>query len=185
MLSHKKTRASDPSYPYSYMSWKHTVADNNVPGSFHPTIRQSYMVRSEVLSALGLLLIELCFGETLAEMHALEGGDPNEASTETTTAHRLSISVYNETGTSHGDAVRRCFYQPFDVRHVSFDDKDVLQKVLDDILTPLGDDLANVEGKSRIGSDRRCQLVSWASASFLSDPLSTIAMNCYWALVPQ
>ena len=146
----KNNRASDPDYTYPYMSWKLCRTDKTVLRSFDSCFRGTYVVRSEVLFALGLTLIELCFGKTLADMRVPEDGDPKEATTEMKTAHRLCKSVYSEMGTSYGDAVRRCLYQPFDVRDLSLDNEELQQKVFDDIVTPLNDDWLDFNGRSRI-----------------------------------
>ena len=146
----KNNRASDSDYACPYMSWKLCMTDNNVLRSFESCFRGPYLVRSEVLFALGLTLIELCFGKTIADMHIPEDGDREEATTEMKTAHRLCTSVYSEMGTSYGDAVWRCLYQPFDVRDLSFDNEELQQKVFDDIVTPLNDDWLNFNGRSRI-----------------------------------
>lgn len=135
----KDSRANDPSYSYPYLSWRPCMTDSNVPSTF-----DSYEIRSEALFALGLTLIELCFGNTLSEMRIPEDGDPNEATTEGKTAKRLCSSVYSEMGTSYGDAVWRCLRQPFDV------DVWDMSLVFDEIVTPLSDDLTNFTGGSRI-----------------------------------
>lgn len=109
------------------------------------------MVRSQVLFALGLTLIELCFGRTLAKMRKPEDiVETDETRTKIRAAHRLLNSVYSEMGTSYGDVVRRCLYQPFDMRDMSLDNEDLQQKVFDDIVTPLIEDLNNFSGQSRI-----------------------------------
>lgn len=146
----KSSQERDASYSYPYLSWKHCTTNSGIPGSFDSPFRGSYVIRSEVLYALGLTLIELCFGKTLKEMHVTEDGEANEATMEMKTAHRLCNSVYSEMGTSYGDAVRRCLYQPFDVRDMSLDNEELLQRVYNDIVTPLSDDLANFNGGSRI-----------------------------------
>lgn len=146
----KSNDASHPSYPYPYLTWKLCMTDSNISGSFDSLFCGTFMIRSEVLYALGLTLIELCFGKTLTEMHVPEDGDPNESTTEMKTAHRLCSSVYSEMGTRYGDAVWRCLYQPFDVRDMSLDNEQLQQKVFDDIVTPLSDDLTNFNGRSRI-----------------------------------
>ena len=74
----------------------------------------------------------------------------NGITTHISTAFRLCNSVYYEMGTLYGDAVRRCLYQPFDVRDMSPDNEEFQQKVLDDIVTPLNDDLLNFNGALRI-----------------------------------
>ena len=146
----KNSQASSPSYSYPYMCWKRCMTADIVPDSLDSLFRRSHVIRNEVLFALGLTLIELCFGNTIAEMHDPDDGDPNEADTEMRLAHRLCNSVYSEMGTSYGDVVRRCLYQPFDVRDMSLDNEELQQRVFDDIVTPLNDDLLNFNGKSRI-----------------------------------
>ena len=131
------------SYSYPYLSWKHCINDVDTPGSFNTVSHETYAVRSKVLFALGITLIELCFGKRIVDMCVPEDEGQNEA------IYRLCGSVYSEMGSSYGDAVRRCLYQPFDVREISFDNEEVQQKVFDDIVTPLSDDLNIFLGKSR------------------------------------
>ena len=138
----KNNQPTQSSYSYPYLSWKRCMTDVNTPGSFDTVSRETFAVRSKVLIALGITLIELCFGKRIADMYVLEE-NPNEA------IYRLCGSVYNEMGSSYGDAVRRCLYQPFDVREISFDNQEVQQKVFDDIVTPLSDNLNIFLGKSR------------------------------------
>ena len=146
----KNNQADNPSYLYPYMSWKRCMSADNVSVSLDSLFCRNYAIRSEVLFALGLTPIELCFGNTIAEMYDPEDGDPNEVDIEMRIAHRLCNSVYSEMGTSYGDVVRRCLYQPFDVRDMSLDNEELQQRVFDDIITPLNDDLLNFNGKARI-----------------------------------
>ena len=152
ILFHEKTnQASDPQYSYPYISWKLCRTDDNVADYMHDSSPNHYHAfRSETLFALGLILVELCFGSRLADLHMEEDGDSCETTTHISTAFRLCNSVYYEMGTFYGDAVRRCLYQPFDVRDMSPDNEDFQQKVLDDIVTPLNDDLLNFTGALRI-----------------------------------
>ena len=146
----KNNQANSPSYSYPYMSWKRCMTADNVSVSLDSLFRRNYAIPSEVLFALGVTLIELCFGNTIADMHDPEDGDPNEAGTEMRIALRLCNCVYSEMGTSYGDVVRRCLYQPFDFRDMSLDNEELQQRVFDDIVTPLNDDLINFNGKARI-----------------------------------
>ena len=152
ILFHEKTnQASDPQYSYPYISWKLCRTDENVADHMHDTSPNDYHAfRSETLFALGLTLVELCFGSRLADLHIAEDGDPSGMTTHISTAFRLCNAVYYEMGTLYGDAVRRCLYQPFDVRDMSPDNEEFQQKVLDDIVTPLNDDLLNFNGALRI-----------------------------------
>lgn len=136
----KSNQKSHLSYLYPYLSWKRCITDlNAVP--FDPLFSRSFGIRSEVLFALGLTLIELCFGKTLADLRVPEDGDANEAASTMRMAERLCNSVYYAMGTSYGDAVRRCLYQPFDVRQMNFDNEELQEKVFEGIVTPLSDDL--------------------------------------------
>lgn len=146
----KNKQASDNDYWHPYVFWKLCVADKSTPDSSETSGPRKYMIRSEVLYALGLTLIELCFGKALADMHIPEDGDPNEATTKMTTAYRLCGSVFNEMGEFYDNAVRRCLHQPFDVRDMSLDNEELQQLVFDGIVTPLNDDFLNFNGKSRI-----------------------------------
>ena len=136
----KSNQTSHLSYLYPYLSWKRCITDlDAVP--FDPLFSRSFGIRSEVLFALGLTLIELCFGKTLADLRAPEDGVASEAASTMKMAERLCNSVYYAMGTSYGDAVRRCLYQPFDVRQMNFDNEELQQKVFEGIVTPLSDDL--------------------------------------------
>ena len=103
-------------------------------------------IRNDVLLALGLALVELCFGRTLGDMWKPNDGDINHTMTRVNTATRLHGSVYREMGIPYGEAVRRCLFQPFDVRELSLDIEEVQQKVLDDIVSPLVIELDNFNG---------------------------------------
>ena len=146
----KDNQASGPSYTDPYISWKLCTRNSDASGSFDTSSLRNRVVRIEVLYALGLTLIELCFGKSLAEMRLPVDGDPNGTMTDLATAYRLSDSVYYEMGVSYGDAVRRCLRQPFDVRDMSLDNEELQEKVFDEIVTPLDNDLLNFNGGSRI-----------------------------------
>ena len=137
----KSNETSHLSYLYPYLSWKRCMTDINNPVPFDSSFCRSFGIRSEVLFALGLTLIELCFGKTLADLREPEDGDPNEAASTMRMADRLCSLVYYAMGPSYGDAVRRCLYQPFDVRQMDFDNEELQQKVFEGVVTPLSDDL--------------------------------------------
>jgi len=147
-----QNEGAEADYLSPYITWKvHeetpiTATPTNVVAS-----RMAHLIRSEVLFALGLTLIELCFGQTLADMQVPEDVHPsNEASTNFETGHRLLDYVYDESGTRYGDVVRRCLSCPFDVRDASLDNDDFQALVFEHIVTPLTDDLKDFEGNMRI-----------------------------------
>ena len=146
----RNNHASDPCYTYPYISWKLCKGNDEISKSFDTSSPRNRIVRIEVLYALGLTLIELCFGKTLAKMQIPEDGDSNGPMTELATAYRLADAVYYEMGVSYGDAVRRCVRQPFDMRDMSLDNEELQEKVFDEIVRPLNDDLLNFNGGSRI-----------------------------------
>ena len=115
-----------------------------------PRVVSNHMVRNEILLALGLTLVELCFGRTLTDMRRPEDINGEETATRLATATRLHSRVYDEMGIPYGDVVRRCLFQLFDVRELSLDIEEVQQKVFDDVVTPLVDDLNNFNGTLRI-----------------------------------
>ena len=137
----RSNQTSHLSYLYPYLSSKRCMTDINNPVPCDSSFYLSFGIRSEVLFALGLTLIELCFGKTLADLREPEDGDPSEAASTMRMAERLGKLVYYAMGTSYGDAVRRCLYQPFDVRQMDFDNEELQQKVFEGIVSPLSDDL--------------------------------------------
>ena len=144
---HKNGQGSEYSYPY--LSWQR-CCNTDMLCSLDNLCISNHMIRSDVLLALGLTLLELCFGRTLADMRKPEDVDLNETATRLRTATRLHSRVYNEMGIPYGDVVRRCLYGIFDVQELNLDIEEVQQKVLDDVVTPLVDDLNNFNGDYRV-----------------------------------
>ena len=137
----KSNRASHRRYLYPYLSWKRCMTDISNPVPCDSSFDRPFGIRSEVLFALGLTLIELCFGKRLTDLRESGDEDPNEVVSTMRMAERLGKDVYYAMGTSYGDAVRRCLYQPFDVRQMDFDNEELQQKVFDGVVIPLRDDL--------------------------------------------
>ena len=99
------------------------LASDLIPSTAALSIGNSLKI--EVLFALGLILIELCFGKTLQLMKVPEDEDGSEDATNPKTAFRLLSLVYDEMGNVYGDVVRRCLLQPFDVRNMSLAHEEV------------------------------------------------------------
>lgn len=137
-------------YSQPYLSWQRCCnMDVSCPMKSLRVV-SNHMIRNEILLALGLTLVELCFGRTLIDMRRPEDINVDETATRLATATRLHSSVYDEMGIPYGDVVRRCLFQLFDVRELSLDIEEVQQKVFDDVVTPLVDDLNNFNGVLRI-----------------------------------
>jgi hypothetical protein len=99
-------------------------------------------IRNPTLFALGVLLIELCFGKPISEFqgsHESNGGF-NLNST-WITADRLVEDVYLEGGGRYGDAVRHCIRCDFDRQETSLEDERFQEAVYDGVIGLLEDDL--------------------------------------------
>lgn len=144
---YKDGQVSEHTYPY--LAWQ-SCCNTDVASPFELLSISNYMIRSDILLALGLTLVELCWGRTLANMGKPEDVDTNEIASRLKTAIRFSPRVYDEMGILYGDVVRRCLLQSFDVRELSLDIEEVQQMVLDDVVTPLVDDLNNFNGYLKI-----------------------------------
>lgn len=124
---------------FPYLSWHVCCFDSLPPvGRLHVN---NHMIRNHTLLALGLVLVELCFGRTLTGMRKPEDLAGEATVTKLRTATRLHSRVYTEMGLFYGDVVRRCLFQTFDVRELSLDVEEVQQKVLDGVVAPLVEDL--------------------------------------------
>ena len=100
-----------------------------------------YWVRNKGLYALGIILIELCFGKPFEALQLPNDLGPNDepnACTEYATLTRLVYGgVESEAGIQYGKAVRRCVFFEFDQQHVSLDTKTVKEAVHRDVVWPL------------------------------------------------
>lgn len=136
-------------YSYPYMSWQR-CCQAAVP-SQEPLQPPNHMVHSGSLLALGLTLVELCFGRNLMDLRKPQDMNGDETSMRLKTATRLHGLIYDEMGGSYGDVVRRCLFQPFDVREMSLDIEDVQQRVLENVVAPLMEELKNFDTEIRVG----------------------------------
>lgn len=125
---------------FPYLSWQACCSASLPPvGRLHVN---NHRIRNHTLLALGLVLVELCFGRTLTGIYKREDFASEATVTKLNTATRLLDLVYTEMGLNYGDAVRRClFSESFDVRELSLDIEEVQQKMLDGVVVPLVEDL--------------------------------------------
>ncbi|KAG7006556.1 hypothetical protein G7Y79_00014g037310 [Physcia stellaris] len=150
LLHFEPIHGSDPSYMYPYLSWRQCLPEGDSSPDIQPRTKSNHFIRSEILFALGLTLVELCFGKTLQSMGTAEDVDPDNVVARTNTAFRLLDSLYKEMSDSYEAVVRKCLRQPFDVRDLNLDNEDVQQEIYDTIITPLIDEYINATGQSRI-----------------------------------
>jgi hypothetical protein len=109
----------------------------------------SALIRSEVLFPLGLALVELSLGHTLADMRETEDYDSIDTLADLKTACRLLQDVYCESGSRYGDVVDKCFFWSGS-NHAKLDDEGLQQAVFDSIVSPLIEDFNDFRGMSRI-----------------------------------
>ena len=145
---HKDGKRSQYSQPY--LSWQRCCSAKSACPIPSLGAVGNHMIRNEILLALGLTLVELCFGRTLTDMRKPGDINAGETTSRLATAARRHGRVYDEMGIAYGDAVRRCLFPLFDVRELNLEIEEVQQKVYDDVVRPLMDDLNNFDGVSRV-----------------------------------
>lgn len=101
---------------------------------------------------LGVLLIELWFGQLLEDLRKPEDLDSHgqvNNITDFATARRLSEDIYRGAGDCYGDAVRRCTYSEFDQRHNNLDSQTLKEAVHRGVVAPLEENLTSFCGGTR------------------------------------
>lgn len=145
---HRRLGEEPTPLTHPYLSWRQcAVADKSSTSTRKSTIG-SGTIRNESLFALGLTLIELCFGKPFSALRRPEDGDLLDEATNKNCAFRLLAFVYDEMDGVYGDVVRRCLFQAFDVRVLNFNIEEVQNRVLEDIVVPLVENLKISKGDS-------------------------------------
>ncbi|KAK4629102.1 hypothetical protein CLAFUW4_07777 [Fulvia fulva] len=102
----------------------------------------SLLIRNPTLFALGIILIELCMGKSIDELHEADELDANgskNALSEYRTADRLiqMEEISDRLGSRWNDVVRRCIYCDLNQSKVSLQDRSFQQAVHSDIVGEL------------------------------------------------
>ncbi|KAL9607785.1 MAG: hypothetical protein Q9167_007330 [Letrouitia subvulpina] len=108
-------------------------------------------IRNDILFALSVTLVELCFGQAISVLRTTEDIDLTEVATNFNTVSRLMYCIYLERGDRYGDVVRRCLECPFDTRQKTFDNEQFQNAVFDSIVIPLQQQLEDFGGSVRTG----------------------------------
>ncbi|KAF1926714.1 uncharacterized protein M421DRAFT_102150 [Didymella exigua CBS 183.55] len=101
------------------------------------------MIRNQTLFALGVALIELWYGESLAELYEDEDGPLDSPDlqikllTRFNTADRSAEELAHDAGTKYSDAVRRCIRCDFSMRVNSLDDVQFQRAVFQGVVAKL------------------------------------------------
>ncbi|KAI4194223.1 MAG: hypothetical protein LQ350_007888 [Teloschistes chrysophthalmus] len=107
------------------------------------TTDPSTLVHCDALVALGVTLVELCFGRAIEQLQKPQDECGNAAMTRWNTACRLQSYVYSERGKKYGSVVKRCLERRFDVASKSLEDGDLQQAVFALVVVPLQTELRN------------------------------------------
>jgi hypothetical protein len=134
-----KQEFEDMSYEQAFVQVQ--VDDTNDESDCHADemtkTMSSHRIRSEMLFALALSLIELSCGKPMQDLKEPEDADRNEVLSNLKAASRLLQTVYDESGQVYGDVLRRCLDCPFDVNVASLDNARFQEAVFECIVTPL------------------------------------------------
>ncbi|GIZ38795.1 hypothetical protein CKM354_000219600 [Cercospora kikuchii] len=108
-------------------------------GSKAPVRRDPFSreTRNAGIFALGIALIELCYGKTLEDLRPKPDGTPMSVADIIAAARSLSEQIYLEAGEEYGDAVRRCIYCEFDQRYTDLDRPEMIDAVHREVCEPL------------------------------------------------
>ena len=122
---------------YPYFCWSLAVFEKHLEERYQiPEAAQSF-VRSKVVYALGMTLVELCLGKTLADLKEQVDDTSSDFGTKMRTATRLINDVELEEGAGYRQVVDKCLYSRFDVGTFGMDDVRFQQALTRDVVKPL------------------------------------------------
>lgn len=134
-------------YQHPFIYRKFSSTPTNTGPAPQPQARR--VIRNETLFTLGVLLIELLYGESIEELQT-----PHDLACEGTpgavwcTAERLvDEEIALEAGQFYSDAVRRCIRCDFNRQNMSLDDQEFQQAVYEGVVAPLEKTLRNFNGQ--------------------------------------
>ncbi|KAL8768275.1 MAG: hypothetical protein Q9209_005414 [Squamulea sp. 1 TL-2023] len=144
--------APDDLHPY--LSWNVWPQEPGrlAPDGYGSSMTMPNIVECDSLFALGVTLIELCFGKTIAELRTHEDDDTNkdekvrEGWSMYKAAHRLKKDINMYRGERFGNIVRRCLDCSFGVGVKRLDNKDFQHGMLETIVKPLQAELKDFLG---------------------------------------
>lgn len=121
--------------------------------------KKAPFIRNETLFALGILLIELCFGRFIEDFRTADdftGTDyMSRMLTMYTIASRLleQRKVFKEAGARYEYAVHRCIHCSFNHLTADLDDDEFCEAVYDEVVRRLEEDLQNFSGSIDMETD--------------------------------
>ena len=98
------------------------------------------LIQNKSIFALGVVLIELCFGRTLEDLREAQDEEAcGVANADYVAARRLSDIIYKQEAGRYSDAVRRCIRCEFDQTTANLDDVAFRRAVYRGVIAPLED----------------------------------------------
>lgn len=146
------------------------VSPTGLPGASVDDATDLIFIRNEWVFGLGLFLIELCLGETIAtlkkpEDSSIVGMLPQLV--EFRTAQRLMDDVYQVAGSRYGDAVYQCIHCDFGRRKYDLRDEAFCKAIFKNVVTLLEEDVLH----SPHGQNAGFTHVSSPFPTFDADPI--------------
>lgn len=149
LLRTSESRNKAPDSIYLAQQKPENADQSGTPASEQNNSLSTHLIRNEILFPLGLALVELSLGQTIASMRKPEDDDPVEAVANLKTAVRLLSDVLNESGMRYEEVVDKCLVWP-GRKDTKFDDEDFQRTMFDSIISPLLEDLKIFEGEYQI-----------------------------------
>ena len=97
----------------------------------------AHLIRSEALFSLGLILVELAFGQVLESLRIPEDSDSNERLQDLKTATRLLPHIKGNRGPRYQQVVESCLFVPFHIKSVDLDEEEFQKYILANVVSPL------------------------------------------------
>lgn len=97
----------------------------------------AHLIRSEALFSLGLILIELAFGQVLESLRVPEDLDSNERLQDLKTATRLLPHIRGNRGPRYQQVVESCLLVPLHIKSVDLDEEEFQKYILANVVSPL------------------------------------------------
>ena len=132
---------------FPYLSWSLSSIDAHMKDDYDLPREAAAFVRSRPVVALGLTLVELCFGRALSEMREAEDVVSTSIGTKLATAQRLLDEMQLEEGDVYRRVTDRCLQSKFDVIYFDLDHQDFQQAMIDGVVEPLIGLLDDFNGK--------------------------------------
>ena len=97
----------------------------------------AHLIRSQALFSLGLILVELAFGQLLESLRTLDEFDSNERLQDLKTATRILPHIRGNRGPRYQQVVESCLFVPLHIKSVDLDGEEFQKYILANVVSPL------------------------------------------------